>query len=92
MCETESFTIAHDILAYLVDNPAAEDTLEGIAEWWLLEQRAKQRIPQVKEAIAQLVADGLLLEQRGKDARIRYRVNRRRHRRIASVLKKRPSC
>ena len=33
--------IGNEILAYLVDHPKTQDTLEGIVEWWLLERAIK---------------------------------------------------
>lgn len=66
----------HYILGYLLDNPDAGDTFDGIAEWWLLSQRIKFETRTVFEAVARLVADGLIVEQRGPDSRIVYKVNR----------------
>ena len=54
--------IAHEILAYLAEHPEAEDTLDGIVRWWLLEQKIKYQTNMVREAIAELVGEGLLLE------------------------------
>src|SRR5256885_6475247 len=67
--------IAHDILSYLIENPTAQDTLEGIVEWWLLQQEVQRQTAAVKEALASLVAHGLLLERKGKDGRVYYRLN-----------------
>lgn len=83
--------IAYEILAYLSENPDAQDTLEGIIEWWLLERRIRSETRNVKEALARLIADGQLVERTGKDQRIHYRVNRRRLAGIKRLLKQRPS-
>ena len=64
------------ILAYLVDNPDAGDTFDGIVEWWLLHQRIKFETRTVSDAVAKLVAEGLIVEQKGTDSRTIYRVNR----------------
>ena len=69
--------IADEILAYLAEHPRAQDTLEGIAEWWLLEQEIKRWTAQVRAALAELVAQGLVLERKGKDGQIHYHLNRR---------------
>jgi hypothetical protein len=80
--------IAQDILAYLVDHSEAQDTLEGIMQWWLLEQEIKRWIDQVRTAIAELVAHGLVLERRGKDGRIHYRINRSQKRKIKALIER----
>lgn len=64
------------ILAYLLDNPDAGDTLDGIVEWWLLHQRIRAETRTVSQAVAKLVSDGLIVEQKGPDSRIIYRANR----------------
>ena len=79
--------VTQEILAYLVEHPDAQDTVEGIVEWWLLEQKIKRRTAQVKDALAELVTQGLVLEYKGKDARIHYRMNRHRIEEIRALLK-----
>ena len=66
----------HYILAYLVENPDAGDTLDGIVEWWLLNQRIRFETQSVSQALAKLVADGLIVELKGPDSRIVYKANR----------------
>ena len=66
------------ILGYLLDNPDAGDTLEGIADWWLVKQRIRFETLTVAQAVAQLVNDGLISPQQGPDSRIIYRANRSR--------------
>lgn len=66
----------HDILAYLLENPDAGDTLDGIVEWWLLSQRIGFEIQTVSQALDKLVADGLIVEQKAAGSRVIYRANR----------------
>jgi hypothetical protein len=80
--------LVKQIMAYLVEHPKAQDTLEGILHWWLLEQHIKNLMVEVKEALAELVAQGLLLERRGSDGRIHYRINRRKETHIRALLEK----
>ena len=68
--------IGNEILAYLVDHPNARDTLAGIVDWWLLERQIKFQTTRVKEALSDLVAKGLIVEKKGSNSQIHYRVNR----------------
>lgn len=67
--------LANEILAYLAEHPDARDTLEGIVQWWLLEQEIKKWMAEVKTALADLVDEGLVIEEQGIDARIHYSLN-----------------
>ena len=89
MCKPQKEEIAREILAYLAQNPDAQDTLPGVIEWWLLDQRIRTRTAQVREVIDQLVADGLILARKGRDSQIHYRVNRRKHKRMSPAVKAR---
>jgi hypothetical protein len=51
------------------------DTLEGIVEWRLLQQRIKYETAKVKKALDELIAEGLILERKMPDNRICYQVN-----------------
>jgi len=86
MCKTAKREIERDILAYLTQNPSAEDTVEGIVEWWLLDQRIRNESETAKEALSDLVGKGLVLERTGRDARSRYRVNAERLKEIKKLL------
>lgn len=66
---------AREILEYLLRNPDACDTFDGIAHWWLLDQQLRTWLPRVEKAIEELVARGLLQATRGPDGVIRYRSN-----------------
>jgi hypothetical protein len=52
------------VLGYLDDHPTAMDTLDGIAEWWVLRQHIEIEVRRVSRVLAALVADGLLEECR----------------------------
>ena len=58
---TDKSQLGNNILAYLVDHPKAQDTLEGIVEWWLLEQKITYETARVKEALSELVNRGMIL-------------------------------
>jgi hypothetical protein len=62
--------IAHDILRYTRDNPQAADTLEGIAEWWL---HNRYPLVKVRETLAELIEEGLIVELEGRDAHTVYK-------------------
>jgi hypothetical protein len=64
--------LAEAILAYLTEHPEAMDTLEGIAEWWLLRQMARVEVPRVARVLGRLTARGLV-EQVGTGPSCRYR-------------------
>jgi hypothetical protein len=67
--------ISHRVLKYLAENPNAQDTLEGIVEWWLLDRLTMSNINKVNEALALLVAEHLVLERKGKESRTYYKIN-----------------
>ena len=87
--QVEKSGLVYEILTYLAEHPDSRDTLEGIVQWWLLERRIEQQIAVVKEALAKLVAKGLVLENKGRDGRIHYRINGRKHGEIQALLKQR---
>ena len=65
---------ARVILDYLRKNPDAQDTLSGIVQWWLPEDQHKPRTAAIKVALNELVRAGLVVEHKGKDAQISYRM------------------
>ncbi|PKN63109.1 MAG: hypothetical protein CVU57_20810 [Deltaproteobacteria bacterium HGW-Deltaproteobacteria-15] len=85
MCPEES-QIIHEILAYLADHPEAQDTLEGIVEWWLLERRIIYQTRCVKAVLDELIALDWIDPIRGADMRISYRMNRKRAQEIQAFL------
>ena len=86
MCIADESQILREVLSYLSEHHDAEDTLEGIVEWWLLEQRIRRQTATVQEVIAELARRRLVLERRGQDDRVRYRLNRRKSKEVAALL------
>lgn len=87
---TDEHDTMYEILAYLHANPDAQDTFEGIVEWWLLDQSIKRQSERVKQALAELTARGLVVARIGTDSRVHYSIDRSKRDEIESVLKARP--
>lgn len=51
------------------------DSIEGIVEWWLLEQRIVDTVRDVEKALAALVAEKLIGRKEGPDGRVFYHAN-----------------
>ena len=58
MSATDELT--NEILKYLLVHPDAEDTLDGIARFWVARQQIELRIEQTKAALNDLVGRGYL--------------------------------
>ena len=86
MCDSDRAEIASSVLSHLVENPAAQDTFEGIVEWWLLEQRIKHDSSEVREVLTDLTARELILAYEAGDTRIHYRINQRKEKEIRALL------
>jgi hypothetical protein len=78
--------IALQILSYLVEHPGARDSVEGIVEWWLLSQQIKEIGLQVKEALGELVVEGLILEHNGEGSQTLFSINPEKREAIVSLL------
>ena len=91
MCLTETSQVSNSILAYLAKHPDAQDTVEGITDWWLLQRRIEVESSLVQQALLELTQNGLILERKGRDARIRYRLNKSKLREIRKAIDNRSS-
>lgn len=58
--------IARAVLRYLQEHPDAKDTLQGIAQWWILRECAERKLSEVEEGVSVLLAKGLIVEMRGE--------------------------
>lgn len=84
---TEERLIRHAILSYLAEHPNAQDTFEGILNWWLLDQEIKRHASIVKKALTELVTKGFIVERHGRDSVTHYRMNKQRHWEIKELSK-----
>ena len=89
VCAMEKPRIGFEMLAYLADHPNSGDTLEGIVQWWLLERRIEHGIAKVREALAELVSKGLVVEYRGRNSQTHYRINKSKYEEIETLIKRR---
>lgn len=85
-CTTVQSKVARDVLSYLIDNPDAQDTLEGIVEWWILQRTIENQTATVRAVLIELTAKGLILERKGSDTRVRYLINANRQEEIRALL------
>ena len=74
-CSSDKDTVASEILAYLAHHPQASDTLEGIVEWWLPQQKIEYQTRVVRQALAELVERGFLVKKVTRDSRVHYRAS-----------------
>ena len=82
----EETLIAQDILSYLLTHTAAEDTVEGIVEWWLLEEKIKRRTKEVQRVLDEMVNKRLIVARESKDLKVHYRINKRNMNKIRELL------
>ena len=87
MSEVSTSRVARAILDYLKKHPDAQDTLAGIAEWWLPKQRITTPAATVKDAVSLLLDRDLILEVKGKDSQSHYRINDGKRQEIESMDK-----
>jgi hypothetical protein len=66
---------APEILEYLARHPDAQDTLEGILRWWVLDSCIRNWAPRIAETVAQLVEDGFLEKSASPEGNVRYRIS-----------------
>jgi Fe2+ or Zn2+ uptake regulation protein len=64
--------VAQELVSYLLTHPGACDTLDGIARWWF-ETEHSVSVQQLRQALDELVRQGLLEASASADGRVRYR-------------------
>ena len=79
--------MARAILRYLQGHPDAKDTLEGIAQWWLLKEWTERKYSQIEDSLSDLVSRGLVIERRREGMPPYYWLNRAKQDEIAEFLK-----
>lgn len=79
--------IMFEIISYLTEHPNAQDTLDGITQWWLLERSILRQSPKVKEALEDLVHKGVVKKHIGTDLQITYGLNSKKYKEIQKLVK-----
>jgi hypothetical protein len=82
----EGALVAREILAYLSEHPHAQDTLEGIVGWWLLQRQIQNQTQTVKQALGELVGRGLVVEIHAQDSQVHYRLDLTKQEEIGTLL------
>lgn len=80
--------MARAILRYLQGHPDAKDTLEGIAQWWLLKEWTERKYNQIESSLSDLVSRGLVIERRREGMPPYYWLNRAKQNEIKQFLSK----
>ncbi|KAA3656318.1 MAG: hypothetical protein DWQ10_15655 [Calditrichaeota bacterium] len=65
-----------DILKYLYAHPDAKHTMEGIARYWIFQQRLEENLDVVLAATSYLINEGVLETVKMSDGQVYYRVVR----------------
>lgn len=78
--------ISRELLNYLLKHPEAQDTLEGICQWWLLKQTAYREFVRVRDTLDRLASEGLVTRKLAVDGRVHYRINKRKQKTILKLL------
>jgi hypothetical protein len=66
---------APEILDYLARHPEAQDTIDGILHWWVLDACIRKWAPKIAETVAQLVEQGFLEQSQSVDGKVFYRAS-----------------
>lgn len=73
MPEAALTLVAVEILRHLSVHPDAQDDLDGLIDFWLLERRLSETRAEVEDALQLLTSRALVEAVVGADGRVRYR-------------------
>lgn len=60
--DTPLSVTAREILAYLTAQPEAEDTVDGIVQWWSSQATVRYDRMVIEKALAELAGEGMVTE------------------------------
>jgi hypothetical protein len=83
----EESKIAFLLLKYLQKTPDARDTLEGIIEWWLFQERIDLSSQRVKNVLSYLIAEKVMRTRIFNNQRICYELNPEKKSDLGLVIK-----
>lgn len=73
--EQREAKLTQAIKDYLAEHPMAMDTVEGIAEWWIMRRQVRVDVETLTKVLHQLAEQGLL-EEISAGGQVRYRLRR----------------
>jgi len=86
MCRIGKAQLEHHVLTYMVENKDAQDTVQGIGEWWVMQQEIEYQLADIGELLNELVEKDFVIRLKGADSRLHYRINRNRETEIKALL------
>jgi hypothetical protein len=66
---------APEILDYLARQPKAQDTIDGILRWWVLDSCIRKWEPRIEKTVAALVKRGFLEKKASPSGKVFYHVS-----------------
>jgi hypothetical protein len=78
--------VASRIVKHLLENPNKKDTLRGICEWWLLQERIDYTINIVTTAIELLLTKNFIIEKTIVGSEKIYQLNKKKYNDILKVF------
>jgi hypothetical protein len=81
------YDIAAAIMRHMYENPQAKHNAEGIARYWLFQQKIEEQVDYVMAALHFLTRQGMLLEIQNADGSEYYKLNNKRISEITSFLR-----
>ena len=75
MATTHEPILLREVLECFARFPQRHDTLRGIAQWWLIENRVEWAVADIQAALDELVARSFIVAWRTTDGQTRYKIN-----------------
>lgn len=85
-CMAKEPVLLRQVLECFIRYPQRQDTLQGIAQWWLLENRIDWAVTEVQAALDELVARKWVATRRTAEGKTLYRMNDMARDDIAALL------
>jgi len=82
----EEIAAVKDILKFIQNQPNAAHTVEGIAKYWIFQQRLEEKLDHVIHAIEYLTQENFLVEIKKANGGRYYKVNQAKLTRIPAAL------
>jgi hypothetical protein len=74
-CWWSEADISQAVVDYLAEHPQAMETLEGIAEWWIMRLQVRVNVELLEKVLYQMTEEGVL-ERVGRGERALYHLSR----------------